>query len=326
VDIDYSIIIRTLGNAGDKYKKLLKSIDELCPKPKNVYVVLPEGYRIPDERLGYEHFYFCKKGMVSQRLYGINICTTKYALVCDDDVSFSSEFVAKLYTPIKMGLCAISVGPLLDFFVPKGIKSFVSAITASSVQTVFNRNYYVKMLKSGGWSYNRNIDTSQHKYYPTESAAWTCFFADVDAVKRINLEDEVWLERNQYAALDDQVMFFKACCRGIKTIVVSDALYEHLDAGTAIKSLNTAHEYAGQFNKIVFWHRFIFSTQRFVSQKIVSIICFAYSLFMTEVFCLLKLILGKTSIQNFVQQMRGIFDSFKYIFSNEYKTLQPVKR
>ena len=40
--IDYSVIIRTTGNAHMKYRKLLDSISRLVPKPKEVIVVLPE--------------------------------------------------------------------------------------------------------------------------------------------------------------------------------------------------------------------------------------------------------------------------------------------
>ena len=71
IDIDYSVIIRTTGKANEKYQELLNSIRELIPAPKEVIVVLPEGFDIPNERLGYETYYFSPKGMVVQRLTGI---------------------------------------------------------------------------------------------------------------------------------------------------------------------------------------------------------------------------------------------------------------
>ena len=70
-EIDYSVIIRTLGTAGEKYENLLKSISALEPQPKEIIVVLPEGYDLPKEQLGWERFLFSPKGMVSQRVYGI---------------------------------------------------------------------------------------------------------------------------------------------------------------------------------------------------------------------------------------------------------------
>lgn len=115
MEIDYSVIIRTTGKAGAKYAKLLESIDQLTPKPKEVIVVLPEGYSLPEEQLGWETYYFSPKGMVIQRMFGIEKCRTRYALVCDDDVRFSADFVQKLYEPIQNGKARLSAPPSIHF-------------------------------------------------------------------------------------------------------------------------------------------------------------------------------------------------------------------
>ena len=65
--LDYSVIIRTTGKAGEKYARLLKSIENLNPQPKEIIVVLPEGYTPPKESLVKEKIYYCPKGMVNQR-------------------------------------------------------------------------------------------------------------------------------------------------------------------------------------------------------------------------------------------------------------------
>ena len=46
-NIDYAIVIRTIGKAGEKYLKLLESIKKLVPQPQEIIVVLPEGYGKP---------------------------------------------------------------------------------------------------------------------------------------------------------------------------------------------------------------------------------------------------------------------------------------
>ena len=38
--IEYSVTIRTLGTAEEKYKRLMKSIDKLEPQPKEVIIVI----------------------------------------------------------------------------------------------------------------------------------------------------------------------------------------------------------------------------------------------------------------------------------------------
>lgn len=50
----YSVTIRTLGSAGEKYAATLDSIAKQKIKPEEVVVVIPYGYDLPKERLGYE--------------------------------------------------------------------------------------------------------------------------------------------------------------------------------------------------------------------------------------------------------------------------------
>ena len=94
---DYSIYIRTLGKGGEKYEKLLLSIRNLTIQPQEVVIVLPYGYAEPQERLGYERFAFCEKGMIKQRVFAIDNAKTQYVLLLDDDVEFSPDFVEKEY-------------------------------------------------------------------------------------------------------------------------------------------------------------------------------------------------------------------------------------
>ena len=108
--IDYSVVIRTTGKAGEKYQRLLESVACLEPAPREVIVVLPEGYDLPEEQLGWETFYFCPRGMVIQRMTGIAKCKSRYALICDDDVMFGSDFVRQLYRPVEQGICTFSAG------------------------------------------------------------------------------------------------------------------------------------------------------------------------------------------------------------------------
>lgn len=122
----YSVIIRTTGKAGEKYARLLASIDMLDPQPLEIIVVLPEGYAVPKETLGKERIYFSPKGMVVQRLFGVEKCKTQYALIVDDDIAFEADFVSKLYQPVGSGKYSFSAGPLLDFFPKPGIQTLFS--------------------------------------------------------------------------------------------------------------------------------------------------------------------------------------------------------
>ncbi|MCH5311280.1 MAG: glycosyltransferase [Prevotella sp.] len=93
---DYSVTIRTLGTAGEKYQRTLNSIAKQTIPPKEIIVVLAEGYPIPSENLGWEKFVYAPKGMVTQRIVGFNVCKSELLLALDDDVEFEPDFVASL--------------------------------------------------------------------------------------------------------------------------------------------------------------------------------------------------------------------------------------
>lgn len=321
MDIDYSVIIRTTGKAGEKYRKLLRSIEALEPKPREVIVVLPEGYALPEDRLGWENFYFCPKGMVVQRLHGIAQCKTPYALICDDDVAFGPDFVRKLHEPLEEGRGGLSIAPLYSFLPQKGVRAVVDAVLGGGVPTVFHRDRYCSVLRTTGYSYNRKLNVNK-KYYETQSAAWTCFYADVRSLRAIDFEvEQMWLDRHGYSALDDQAMFYKAWLRGVKTIVVSNAFYEHLDARTSTRESREPVIFSRVFNRIVFWHRFIYSQESSLLGKTWARFCFSYYWAMNGIFTLLRRIpAGEKDIRT-----RARKEAKAYLLSDAYRNLPPVK-
>lgn len=318
--IEYSVIIRTTGKASEKYQRLLDSIEKLIPQPQEIIVVLPEGSQYPSETLGKETYYFSPKGMVIQRMVGIDMCKTKYALICDDDVQFESDFVEQLYEPIKEGLCSITAGPLYSFLPPKGINAFLCTLMGSAMPTVFHKDRYISILRTSGYSYNKKLDVSK-KYYETQSVAWTCFFADVDAIKQINFMDEIWLDSHGYSSLDDQTMFYKAYLRGIKTMVVVSAEYKHLDARTSIRDNRDPVLYSLSFNRIVFWHRFIYKKQSNLWLKFVAILCIAYRSTWLFAFNILDILRRRMTVRDFKTSCKGYIDGWKYLRTKEYKEL-----
>ena len=320
MDIDYSVIIRTTGKAGEKYRKLLNSIDALEPKPREVIVVLPEGYDFPEDQLGWETFYFCPKGMVIQRMTGIQKCKTQYALICDDDVQFGTDFVQKLHVPIERGLGRLSIAPLYSFLPQKGLREMVDMVLGAGVPAFFRKNRYCSVLRTTGYSYRRTLDSDQ--YYETQSAAWTCFYADLDALRSIDFETEQqWLDAHGYSALDDQTMFFKAWLRGIKTIVVSDAHYEHLDAKTSTRGTREPVLFSGTFNRIVFWHRYIYSQEKNIAGQAWARICFAYYLAINDIYVSIR---GIPSAEKEIRH-RARKEAKRYLQSDAYRSLPPVR-
>lgn len=95
-ELSYSVVIRTLGNTGLKYKALLDSIAKQTIQPEEIIVAIPEGYEL-DYSYGNEHIVRCKKGMTTQRAEGILAAKSDYILIVDDDVEFEATMVEELY-------------------------------------------------------------------------------------------------------------------------------------------------------------------------------------------------------------------------------------
>ena len=325
MNIEYSVIIRTTGKAGEKYKTLLASVDQLEPKPEEVIVVLPEGYALPEDQLGYETFYFSPKGMVKQRLEGVYKCRTPYALVCDDDVAFGSDFVKKLAKPLIDKEASFSAAPLYEFFPPKGLNAFVCTLMASAVPIVCEKSTrYIGVLRSTGYAYNRHLDESKDGYYEAQSLPWTCFFADIDAFKTLALDKEVWLDKHGYSAMDDQTMFYKAYLNGLKTVAVASAKYQHLDARTSTRNNKTNALYALTFNRYVFWHRFLYAQQDSAWQCFITKTAFEYRMFCAALWDLLSILRKQMTKEEYTIARKGLKDAREYVQTEEYLQLPPA--
>ena len=230
MSFSYSVAIRTLGTAGEKYKKLLNSIKKQKIQPEKVIVVLPKGYTPPTDRIGTEQFVFCEKGMIQQRIACLPYISSKYTLFCDDDVEFPEEFTEKLLDKLETEEYCVAAGPLLDFFPPKTFKYLVASLLGGACVMLRARDkYYVRLLKTGGFSYNDSIKRDSHRTYKTESLAGTCFMADTEVMRRMNYEEELWAEKTGYSAFEDRIEIGKMIVNGYNACIVSDASYIHND-------------------------------------------------------------------------------------------------
>mgnify|MGYP002514727633 CR=1 FL=1 len=323
---EYSVAIRTLGRAGEKYRKLLDSIRNAAHQPEKVVVVLPEGFDPPKEQLGWEQFVYCPKSMIGQRLEALKYIDSEYTLFLDDDIAFEPEFPDKLLKPMDQGMFDCATGPLFSFFPASKAGAIVGTLTMSCSVSIFRRDLYVKILRSGGWSYH-TFDTGVEHYYPTESFAWTCFMIRTDVMRKLEMEDEVcWLEKFGYAYGDDQVMANKLLKRGYGACIVSNALYEHNDAKTATSSqemVNTKPSFCVGFFRAVFWKRFIQDQEASRIQRLLNWLCFAYWRVSMRGYHLLKSVKPHNRPQS-KAFFKGIKEGRAFVKTEEYKMLAPV--
>lgn len=323
----YSIAIRTLGRAGDKYRKLLKSITDSASQPEKIIVVLPEGYDPPEDQLGNETFVFCPKSMIGQRIEALRYIDSEYTLFLDDDIEFDSAFIEKLLEPLEQGLYDCSTGPLFSFFPASFAGKIAGTLTASVAVSVFHRDMYVKILRSGGWSYH-TFNTQEKRYYPTESFAWTCFAIRTEVMRALQMEEEKrWLERFGYASGDDRVMAYKLVNCGYKACIVSNAVYIHNDGktSTAANEVNTyKQKFCMYYMHTVFWNRFIQGKETKPIVRLQNWICFHYWYFSMMGYCALKALRpgGKKQLQALRE---GVKEGKTFVKSPEYTSLEPIQ-
>lgn len=87
--LSYSIAIRTLGTAGDKFRKELESIRNQTIQPDKVIVYIANGYERPDFTVGKEEYVWVKKGMMSQRIQSYREIESDCIMMLDDDVELT---------------------------------------------------------------------------------------------------------------------------------------------------------------------------------------------------------------------------------------------
>ncbi|MBQ7594485.1 MAG: glycosyltransferase [Synergistaceae bacterium] len=326
MEIDYDVAIRTVGNGGEKYQMLLNAIKKLSPPPKAVYVILPEEAQPPSEKLGYEKFVYAPKGMMTQRIAALKYCQAEYILFCDDDITFGEDFVKKLHRAVTELGYSFATGEILSLLpVSRGIKHLLPILHAAASPTIFHKDYYVTILRSSGWSYNR-FTPKKDKVLPTQSAAGACFYVNREAFQALRLQDELWAQHDTLAPADDQIMFYKAHCMGLKVCVVTDAHLEHLDAKSAVKfeqAIKNKNYWSG-FNRAVFWHRFIYLREKTFWGKMASCISFGYFVVFGHVYALARKIL-KPSVGKYSPLFtRGVIDGLRFTKSEEYKNLSRI--
>ena len=107
-------------------------------------------------------------------------------------------------------------------------------------------------------------------------------------------------------------------------MVVVNAVYEHLDARTSTRNNKPAALYSMGYNRVVFWNRFIYAMQPNGILRCWSRLCFAYKNFMTRLYEVVSVMVGKRTKEDYKIIRKGQSDGWRYIRSEEYLNLPPV--
>lgn len=312
--MDYTVVIRTLGTAGEFYQCTLNSLLEQTIKPQAIIVYIAEGYAIPKETIGIEQYVYVKKGMVAQRALPYDEVSTEYILFLDDDVYLPSNGVETLYHEM-MEHNAQVISPCVFLNHQVSWKSkIVQSVMGKEVARLWNNRWGYRVLRTGGFSYNNN---PTKPVYESTTNAGPCFFCQKSDFLKIRFEDELWLDETPYALPEDQVMFYKMHLCGLKILTSFDSGIVHLDAGSTMQASDEKVFkviYSEFRNKTIFWYKYLYSQEKNLWMKGWCCLCFGYMLAIQHVRSLVKLIKGKkTEVEAF---RKGVKDGKDYIKRN----------
>lgn len=319
--MEYSVVIRSLGKAGEKYQQELDSLMDQTIKPKEILVYLADGYDIPKETCGFERYIYVPKGMVAQRALNYHEVDTEYILFLDDDVYLPSDAVEKLFWEMKEGEAQVISPYVFDNHKAPILKKISQSIMGKEFCRFYNNGWSYKVLRTAGFSYCNN---PKEPYLQSQSNGGPCFLCKKNDFLNIHFEDEVWLDNVPYALPEDQVMFYKMYCKGLKILTSFDSGIVHLDAGSTMQNNDERitklirSEYR---NKVIFWHRFFYCRDPFLL-KIWDIICIFYVVLFQSAKALFKAVTG--NVKHAKALIQGLFEGFAYINSTQYKLTPSV--
>lgn len=317
--MQYTVVIRTLGNVTESYVKTLRSLMCLSTPPAQVLIYIAEGYPIPSCKIGIEQYISVPKGMVAQRALSYKEVETEYCLFLDDDVYLPPDAVDVMYAELIQNEADV-ISPCTFFNHNKPLRDkIIGSILGKEVCRVGGDRWGFKVLKTAGFSYNNN---PRKPVYQSQTNAGPCFLCRKDVFLSINYGEERWLDKTYYALPDDQVMFYKMYKKGLKILTTYDTGIIHLDASSTIadraeKTIRlTFSEYR---NKLIFWHRFLYLPEKSVWAKFSAFAAISYAYCIQFIKHSLLYLFGRKAGANAF--WGGVMDALKFLRSDEYKKL-----
>lgn len=317
---EYTAVIRTLGTAGEKYQRLLDSLNNQTIRPQKILVYIAEGYSIPKETIGYEQYIYVKKGMVAQRALQYVEVDTEYILFLDDDVYLPENSVELLHKYL-INYNGDVISP--DVF-PNSQRSFLGKMLMLLSGRMLPRKddgkWGYKVMRNSGYSYN---NSPKLDIYMSQTNAGPCFFCRKNDFLRISFQEELWIDKQKYAIGEDQVMYYKMYLKGLKVLTCFQSGITHLDAGSTMANEEKERilVYSDFRFKLIFWHRFIYSPDLSFISRFWSILCFLYTILFTFGISLIKLDFDFLKLK-----FEAIQDAMGFIGSSEYKQIPQIKK
>ena len=316
---DYSVAIRTLGTAGEKYQKLLDSIKEQTIQPKHIFVYIAEGYDLPKETIGIEEYIRTPKGMITQRSQPFDDIDTEYVLFCDDDLYLPPNCVERMFEGLetKSGDCiAIGVYEMEKLSKKEKLMVFLHSFVTSRNDDGWD----IKIKRNVSYSYNMN---PQQNFILTQSAPGACCLCKMPVYRAIHFEDERWLEKMLFPAGEDQLFYYKMHIMGYRVLKYLHSGVIHLDAQAGQRPTKSNKMYLQKKNMFIMWYRTIYNIQsKGVVEKCRCVAAFSWRCLFGILTLPLEVIHYKQP-RFFIDYFRGLWAGYKYVHTEEYEKIPP---
>ena len=322
--LTYSFAIRTLGTAREAFRKEMESLYAQTVQPERVVIYIAEGYERPKFTLGKEDYVWVPKGMMSQRVLSYDEITSDFILMLDDDVLLAPDSAEKmLRAMVEHNADCVGADVFQNHRMP--LKTKVYAALTNLVFPHRSQKWAFKIRRNGSFSYNAR---PKDDFYWSQSCGGPAMLWRKEALIKIHLEDELWLDKLGFAYGDDQLETYKLHANSGRLGVLYDAGITNLDAQSSSGAFrkSTEHIYIRTKASLMTWWRMCYRNGKDTacSRSLASIAFGFKSAWLFLVMCVAALI--KWNCHYLTSYCKGLRDGRKEVHSPEFQNLPPYIR
>ena len=322
--VTYSIAIRTLGTAGDKFRKELGSIAAQTVQPERVMVYIADGYERPDFTVGKEEYVWVRKGMMTQRVLPYDEIDSDCILMLDDDVQLAPDSADKLLRAMmENGADCVGADVFQNHRMP-----FRTKLYAALTNLVFPhhcRQWAFKIRRNGSFSYNAN---PKKPFYWSQSCGGPAMLWRKETFLQMHQQDELWLDKLGFAYGDDMLESYKLHLSTHRLGVLYDAGITNQDAQSSSGAFKKGPEYFHTRTKAMFmvWWRTCYKNGKDTAwSRLLAGTAFSLkALWLIPVMTVAAIVKGNARILS--SYFRGLRDGWKAVHTPEFKALPPYVR
>lgn len=317
----YSIAIRTLGTAGDKFRKELESIRAQTVQPERVVIYIAKGYERPSFTVGNEEYVWVKKGMMAQRVLRYDEIDSDCILMLDDDVLMAPDSSEKMLRALVENK-ADCVGADVFQNHRMSLKTKVYAAITNLVFPHWSKTWAFKIHRNGSFSYNNHPTKT---YYQSQSCGGPAALWKKDSFLKYRMEEELWLERLGFPYGEDALMFNKLFRNGGNLSILYDSGIINQDAKSSSGSFRKSerHIYIRTKASFMIWWRSCYKNGKdTVASRFSATMAYGLkALWLIPVMACAALVKGDGRV--FSSYFKGLQDGWKEVHSEAFQSLPP---